>query len=75
MIIVQLLFGVLLACILWGLFRLTFQLLLWGFIAAFALLLIFPGGLLLLGGIGFVMLSLVSTLGLLFLISLFTGAR
>lgn len=75
MIVVQLLFGILLACIIWGIFRLTFQLLVWGFIATFVLLFLAPGGLLLLGGVGFLLLSLFATLGVLFLISLITGAR
>jgi hypothetical protein len=75
MIIIQLLFGVLLACIIWGIFRLTFQLLFWGFLFTLALLFIVPGGILLLGGLGLLLLSFFATLGVLFLISLFTGAR
>ncbi|TBL73224.1 hypothetical protein [Paenibacillus thalictri] len=74
MMLVQLLAGILIACILWGLFRLTFKLLLWGFAATFLLLLI-PGGMLLLGGFGLLLLSLFATLGVLFLCSLLLGPR
>ncbi|MDO3681480.1 hypothetical protein [Paenibacillus ehimensis] len=71
MVLLQILGGILLALALWGLLKLTLKALLWVLGGAFLLGIVFPGLLLLLGGLVFVMISLLATLGLLLLLSAF----
>ncbi len=71
MVLLQILGGILLALALWGFLKLTLKALLWVFGVVFLLGIVFPGLLLLLGGLVFVMISLLATLGLLLLLSAF----
>jgi hypothetical protein len=67
--------GVLLAFLLWNLFKLTFHLIVWGIVGFISLVLFLPGILLLFGGLGLALLTLLCTVGILYIISLFTDYR
>ncbi|CAG7651003.1 hypothetical protein ACFQI7_21555 [Paenibacillus allorhizosphaerae] len=71
MILLQIAGGTLLALLLWAMLRLTLKAALWAVGIAMIVAFIFPGILLLLGGLVFVTVSLLATLGLLVLLSAF----
>ncbi|UUZ93940.1 hypothetical protein LJK87_04515 [Paenibacillus sp. P25] len=69
MVVLQIAGGILLALMLWGLLKLTFKALLWVLGLTVLVGVLFPGLLILLGGLVFVFVSLLATFGLLVLIS------
>jgi hypothetical protein len=71
MVLLQILGGVLLALLLWTMLKLAVKALFWVIGLTIVIGFVFPGILLLLGGLVFVFISLLATLGLLVLISAF----
>jgi len=71
MILLQIAGGMLLALLLWTMLRLTLRAALWTIGFAMIVAFLFPGIALLLGGLVFVAVSLLATLGLLVLLSAF----
>ncbi|TVY08301.1 hypothetical protein [Paenibacillus cremeus] len=71
MILLQIIGGALLALLLWTLLKLTVKAFFWVIGLAVIIAFVFPGMLLLLGGLVFVLVSLLATFGLLMLISAF----
>lgn len=71
LILLQLAGGVILAVLLWTLLKWTLHALFWGFGTLLAVILIFPGVVMLVGSLLFVAIGLLAALGLMLLASAF----